>query len=99
LDPEELMSTAILIAAILAVKWIDYRQTLWILTEGKYFGFRELNPLISKRSRIAPVMGTITAVAIVLGLVFGDALLGVYLAVSAAIVYRNRRIGVQLAKV
>lgn len=93
------MSTAILIAAILAVKWIDYRQTLWIMTEGKYFGFRELNPLISKRSRIAPVMGAITAVAIVLGLVFGDALLGVYLAVSAAIVYRNRRIGVQLAKV
>lgn len=93
------MSTAILIAAILAVKWVDYRQTLWIMTEGKYFGFRELNPLISKPSRIAPVMLGTTGLAIALGLVFGDAALGVFLAVSAAIVLRNRRIGVQLAKV
>ena len=89
------MSTAILIAAILAVKWIDYRQTLWILTEGKYLGFRELNPLITKPSRILPVMGGMTALAIAIGL-FWQPALAIYLIVSVVIVYRNHRIGVQL---
>lgn len=92
------MSTAILIAAILAVKWIDYRQTLWIMTEGRNHGFRELNPLVTKPSRILPVMGGMTALAIAIGL-FWQPALGVFLAVSAGIVIRNRRIGVQLAEI
>lgn len=89
------MQTAILIGLILAVKYIDYRQTVWILTEGQKRGFRELNPLISDRSRILPVMGGMTALAIGAGLLWGDALLGVFLAVSAAIVIRNHWKGVR----
>ena len=90
------MQTAILIAAILAVKWIDYRQTLWILTEGQEHGFRELNPLITRPSRVLPVMGGLTALAVAAGL-FWQPILAVFLIGSAVIVYRNKRIGVRLA--
>lgn len=89
------MQTAILIAAILAVKWIDYRQTLWILGPGRALGFRELNPLITHEGRILPVMGCTTALAVAIGL-FWQPALAIYLIVSVVIVYRNHRIGVQL---
>lgn len=88
------MQTLILIGLILFVKYIDYRQTVWILTEGQKHGFRELNPLITHEGRILPVMGGMTALAVVAGLIWGDALLGVFLAVSAAIVIRNHWKGV-----
>ena len=87
------MQTAILIAAILAVKYIDYRQTRWILGPGRALGFRELNPLITHEGRILPAMGCTTALAVAIGL-FWQPALGVYLAVSAAIVIRNHLIGV-----
>lgn len=89
------MQTLILIGLILAVKYIDYRQTRWILGPGKAQGFRELNPLIAHEGRILPVMGSMTALAVAIGL-FWQPALAVYLAVSAAIVLRNHRIGVQL---
>lgn len=92
------MQTLILIAAILVVKWIDYRQTRWILGPGKAQGFRELNPLITHEGRILPVMGSMTALAVAIGL-FWQPALAIYLIVSAAIVIRNRRIGVQLAEI
>lgn len=88
------MQTAILIAAILAVKYIDYRQTRWILGPGRALGFRELNPLITHEGRILPVMGCTTALAVAIGL-FWQPALGVYLAVSAAIVIRNHWKGVR----
>lgn len=89
------MQTLILIAAILAVKYIDYRQTRWILGPGRAQGFRELNPLITSERRILPVMGGLTALAVAIGL-FWQPALAVYLIVSVVIVYRNRRLGVQL---
>lgn len=89
------MQTLILIGLTLFVKWIDYRQTVWILGPGRDLGYRELNPLITHRSRILPVMGGMTALAIGAGLLWGDALLGVFLAVSAAIVIRNHWKGVR----
>lgn len=89
------MQTAILIAAILAVKYLDYRQTRWILGPGKAQGFRELNPLITHEGRILPVMGSMTALAVAIGL-FWQPALAIYLIVSVVIVYRNHRIGVQL---
>ena len=89
------MQTLILIGLILAVKYLDYRQTRWILGPGKARGFRELNPLITSERRILPVMGSMTALAVAIGL-FWQPALAIYLIVSVVIVYRNHRIGVQL---
>ena len=91
------MSTAILIAAILAVKWFDYRQTRWIFGPGRALGFRELNPLITSEDRIVPVMAATTGAAVLVGLIFGDWLLQIFLGVSVLIVARNHWIGVRHA--
>ena len=91
------MKTLILIGLILAVKWVDYRQTKWIFGPGRALGFRELNPLITSEDRIVPVMAATTGVAILAGLVLGDWLLQIFLGVSVLIVARNRWIGVRHA--
>lgn len=88
-----LMQTAILSLLVVAVKLIDWRQTVWIFRNP---GFRELNPLITSEAMIVPVMATITGGALLLGY-FEVTALWVYLIASTFVVLRNAWIGVRFA--
>jgi len=81
----------ILCLLIAIVKYIDYRQTLWIFRNP---GFRELNPLITSETRIVPVMVSITGMVFAAGW-FEPIALWAYLAVSLLIVIRNWWIGIR----
>ena len=87
------MQTEILSLLVVAVKLIDWRQTVWIFRNP---GFRELNPLITSEAMIVPVMATITGGVLLLGY-FEVTALWVYLIASTFVVLRNTWIGVRFA--